>query len=239
MDRAWIVADLHLDASEGRRLLFAKLLERASDEEAPLFILGDLFHYWFGRKHFEIAMFEREIELLERAADRTAIALLPGNRDFLVDSTFAAATGVEVGGDAIFLSVGDRRAHLSHGDLFCTSDLHYQAMRQLIRSWPIRTLAHSLPTSWVNRIASRLRDYSEDVVPTKAFEVLEPDRTEVAALVQAGFDTVVCGHFHRYLHELYDEPWGRGEFYVLEPFEERGFVLEATANGWNEWRIDA
>lgn len=239
IERAWIIADLHLDGSEHRRRSFERVLTEARREAVPLFILGDLFHYWFGRKHFRLEMFSRELEALRAAAAEIPIEILPGNRDFLIDQTFARATQITVHPDAIELQLGGLPVHLSHGDLFCTSDLPYLAMRRLIRSWPIRALAHGLPTRWVDRIASKLRRHSESVVSQKSLEMLEPDRNEVAALIQRGFAAVICGHFHRYRHENFDEAWGRGEFFILEPYETNGYVLERNSSGWREIRLES
>ena len=61
-------------------------------------ILGDLFEYWIGT---EQARTRGGGEVLETLAERvragTAIDVIPGNRDFLLDASFEAASGCRVG----------------------------------------------------------------------------------------------------------------------------------------------
>jgi len=228
LDRLLVAADFHLTGSESARFMFAELLNQARYRDAPLFILGDLFHYWFGRRHLELDMYTEELSLLREAHDSgVRIYLLPGNRDFLLDGEFSRRTGVWVGGDALKFRLGEERVHFSHGDLFCTSDLNYQAMRRLIRSAPMRFLANRLPAVVVDRIAGRLRRHSERVVKEKHPMILEPDRVELLSLFAEGHEVVVCGHFHRFR----DQSFEAGRFIVLEPFENRGAYLSATTDG--------
>ncbi|MCA8960553.1 MAG: metallophosphoesterase [Planctomycetes bacterium] len=234
LERVLIAADFHLDGGEPGRDRLAALLELARAESAPLFILGDLFHYWFGRRHLELPMYAQEIALLADAVRSGVRAYVwPGNRDFLLDSVFSEATGIWVGGDETTVHLGRERVSVSHGDLFATADLHYQAMRQLVRSAPIRLLARHLPTRWVDRIAARLRRHSQRVVREKPAATLEPDRAAVLATLRAGADTVICGHFHQFHDERFPAELGGGRFLVLEPFEARGAYLRGSEDGWS------
>lgn len=238
LDRVLVAADFHLDGSADGREQLSALLDLADAESQTLLILGDLFHYWFGPRHLELDMYARELELLAAATGRgTPIHLIPGNRDFLLDRSFTQRTGISVGGDLLRIRVGEEWVHFSHGDLFSTADLHYQAMRHLIRSTPIRLLARVCPAVVADRVAARLRRHSERVVSEKSFTTLEPDIGEVYRHFREGNDVVVCGHFHRFRDEQLDGPAGRGRFLILEPFENDGAFLRGDgAGGWTtEW----
>ncbi len=230
---SYIVSDLHLDGGRDGRRRFARLLRESLEHADQLFILGDLFHYWFGRKHLVLPMYRTELELLRGASRRgLAIEIIPGNRDFLLDRTFSDFTGVKVGGDSVEIPLGDGRAHLSHGDLFATQDVRYLRMRRALRHTMVRFLAHHSPGPVVRWVARRLRGHSERAVKTKTRRELDPDHHAVASLFGHGVETVVCGHFHRGFDETLDLPEGRGRFIVLEPFEERGFVLTHDGRQW-------
>ncbi|MEM7262904.1 MAG: metallophosphoesterase [Planctomycetota bacterium] len=238
LGRVLVAADFHLDGSEEARVRLGALLDLAHAEEETLLILGDLFHYWFGPRHLELDMYARELDLLAQATARgTPIHLIPGNRDFLLDRSFTRRTGISVGGDLMRVRVGDEWVHFSHGDLFSTSDLHYQAMRHLIRSAPIRLLARVFPAAVVDRIAARLRSHSERVVSEKSLITLDPDISEVFRHFREGNDVVICGHFHRFRDEQLVGPGGQGRFIVLEPFENDGAFLRGDGDGgWTtEW----
>ncbi len=234
VDQLLVAADFHLAGSAESRHRLQALLEEARRRGAPLFILGDLFHYWFGRRHLELDMYREELALLRDARDSgVSMYLLPGNRDFLLDTSFSRRTGIWVGGNEIEVTLGDSRVHFSHGDLLCPSDLNYQAMRRLIRWAPMRMLAHQLPSAIVDRIAARLREHSERVVKEKSATVLEPDRAMLLGMFAQGSDVVVCGHFHKFRDESFDSEHGQGRFLILDPFEERGGFLSASVeSGW-------
>lgn len=236
---AWFAADLHLDGEEFARERFHHLLRLAHAEGADLFLLGDVFHYWFGPKHLRLPMFQRELGLMRAMTHLgVAITIVPGNRDFLLDGAFTRATGAEVSADAETIAVGSERIHLSHGDLFGLADRRYQRMRRVLHSAPVRGLAARLPTAMVNALARRLRQHSEVVVAKKSAEVLAPDLSTVRALIaEDGYDVVICGHFHEVRDELLEGEERCGRFRVLEPFEEHGYYLIRDSHGWSERRL--
>ncbi len=236
---ALFAADLHLDGSEPARERLQQLLRVAHSEGADLYLLGDVFHYWFGRKHLALPMFRREIQLFRAMSSLgVSITIVPGNRDFLLDEAFTRETGVKVSGDSMLIELGGERVHLSHGDLFGLADVRYQRMRRVLHSAPIRRLAASLPAVVVNALARRLRRHSETVVLEKSPETLAPDRESIAALFSGtSIDVVVCGHFHEARDEAFPPSEGGGRFRILEPFEEHGYVLSASSAGWRERRL--
>ena len=238
--RTIIAADLHLRGDEAARGAFAALLELARASRAPLYILGDLFHYWLGPKHLRHPMYSRELDLLRGATTGGArILVVPGNRDYLLDATFRRETDVQVLGDDAVLELENERIHLSHGDLFATSDVRYLRMRRILRSRMLRFLARTMPSWLVNLVARRLRGHSQHAVAGKPVRVLQPDRGAVSALFREGFATVICGHFHRHRDESFPAAEGGGRFIILEPFEERGFCLVHDGSGWESRRLGA
>ncbi|MGE3163614.1 MAG: UDP-2,3-diacylglucosamine diphosphatase [Planctomycetota bacterium] len=233
LDSCVVVADLHLAGDPAGLARFVRLLELAPQWSPHLVILGDLFHYWFGRRHLRLPMFKAELDALTRAvAAGLHVRVVPGNRDFLLDRSFTDVTGVTVHPDEWVGRVGGELIHFSHGDLFGTADVRYQRMRSVLHSRMVRFLASHLPVLVLDRIASRLREHSRRVVPRKSESTLEPDRTEVSRLFRRGVQTVVCGHYHKLRDERFSEDAGGGRFMILEPFEDRGFVLLRTASGW-------
>lgn len=241
--RPWIfAADFHLagEADEAARSRFAALLTHAAEENARLLLLGDVFHYWYGRRHLAMPMYRRELELLKEATDRgLPIAIIPGNRDFLLDRTFTAATGVEVLGDDLALELGEERLHLSHGDLFATQDRGYLRLRRILRSRMILFFARYAPGFVVDALARRLRGHTARAVRTKPARLFDPDRTAVSRLFADGFDVVVCGHFHKHRDETFPEAEGGGRFVILEPFDEGGFILVHKEGRWETRRIES
>ena len=238
--RVLLAADLHLAGGPEPRERLRRLLALSRAEDASLYLLGDVFHYWLGRRHLARPEVRREVEILRGAsAVGPPIAIVPGNRDYLLDDSFTRATGVRIAPAAIAVACAGLRLHLSHGDLFGLADVRYLRMRRALRSAPVRFLARSLPTPVIAAIAGGLRRHSERVVPRKSAETLAPDRAAVAAILAGGFDAVVCGHFHDRREERLPAAEGGGLFRVLEPFEVRGYALSLGPEGWREHFVAA
>jgi UDP-2,3-diacylglucosamine hydrolase len=231
-DRLLLAADLHLRGDEEARERLRRLLALARAEGRHLYLLGDVFHTWLGQRHLDRTALRREVEILRGAsAVGPPIAIVPGNRDYLLGEDFALATGVRVAGDAIAVECAGLRLHLSHGDLFGLADVRYLRMRRVLRSAPFRGLARILPGPLVGLIAARLRRHSARVVPKKSAATLAPDPGAVRAVLASGFDAVVCGHFHARREERIEVGGAERIFRVLEPFEERGSALSLDAAG--------
>lgn len=232
--RCLITCDLHLDGSARRESGLRRLLDECAVRRADLILLGDVFHFWFGRKQLRSPVHRRELDLLRRATARgCSITVVPGNRDFLLDGEFTQRSGVVVAAETASLVLGGVRIHLSHGDLFSTLDTRYQRMRRVLRSGMVVFLAHHLPAWLVGRFAAGLRRHSARVVRAKPPAVLEPDFELVERVIAAGHDAVVCGHFHRPRDVTLPPERGGGRLVVLEPYEERGHVLWADGDSWS------
>ncbi len=127
--RCIFVADVHVDASDPARAdRFLDFLREEAPRCERLFLLGDLFDLWIGPRHEQLpdhAAFLREFaDVVDGAAMK--VTFLHGNRDFFVGGSFPVARSVEVAGSELSLDLGDRRVHVCHGDMLCTSDRGYR-----------------------------------------------------------------------------------------------------------------
>ena len=237
-DPCAIAADLHLAGDQASRRRLAALIECCRQEGADLYLLGDVFETWLGKRQLQLSTYDAEIALFESATSTgVRVILVPGNRDFLLDESFCAATGVLLGRDSIELVSAGGRLLLSHGDLFSTSDVAYQRLRRLLRSPFFRFLTGILPTIALAALARRLRRHSRAAVLAKNPTTLAPDVDRVGELIDEGFDQVVCGHFHQSRDEEVSGKQRSGRFVVLEPFEERGSYRWGEGGKWSERRV--
>lgn len=224
--RRIIAADLHCDGSSRRVEMLENLLKSCQEEGADCWLLGDLFDVWLGPGQLALDMTRRELEALRRATDSNVdVVVIPGNRDFLLDSAFEHQTGVHVAGDHLQLETGGQRWHLSHGDLFSTGDIGYLRLRRILRSSWFRWLVRHMPVFVSGFLARILRTGSRRAIDRKEPGLMQPDREAVKELIDSGYDRVVCGHFHRAQEERIDGDKEVGNFTVLEAFEDRGAHL--------------
>jgi UDP-2,3-diacylglucosamine hydrolase len=169
--------------------------------------------------------------LRARVQSGTRIALVPGNRDFLLERSFSARTGVELFTEG-FVGASDDgcgRVLFVHGDTLCTRDRAYQRLRSVLRAPPVTALAPRLPLAWSLAVARRLRRASVRAVAAKLPEEKSIQRDAVRAAAETAHAAlVVCGHAHEYRDERL--PSGT-RWVVLDAFGGARGVLRFEAEG--------
>ncbi|MDZ7855985.1 UDP-2,3-diacylglucosamine diphosphatase [Sphaerotilus sp.] len=235
-----LVSDLHLGPATPRTAAaLADYLGRTCAD--AVLVLGDLFEVWIGDDALDTpADTQAEAEVLHRFADfarHRTLAMLVGNRDFLLGARAAALAGWQVLDEVCVLDAFGRRTVLVHGDAQCLADQDYQHFRQQARSpaWQQAFLAQPLAQRRV--FARGLRDGSEHRKQTLGLAAYpDLDRDAMCTLLRdANATTLVHGHTHR----PGDESIGDGlRRHVLtdwdldhDPAAPRAEVLRLSAGG--------
>lgn len=222
---AFVLSDLHVPHDGGRVVEhLAATLERAARLRARVFVLGDLFDSYVTPKQLRTGVHRQTAELFAQATRAGAdIALLHGNRDFLLGREWTDATGCPVIAGCMRTELAGARALLLHGDELCTRDLPYQrAKRWLRRGW-VRALARSLPLWLAELAAKRARQQSLMVIGSGDQTRFLPPADALRAALGVKVDLVVFGHIHR----LSCGAVGHGQYRVLPAFDVDGVHLHA------------
>ncbi|TAJ02278.1 MAG: UDP-2,3-diacylglucosamine diphosphatase [Planctomycetota bacterium] len=200
---ALVIADLHLDLDDARSCAEFTDWLAAQRGARALVILGDLFEYWLGAPHLEHAGGKAICAALARfARERGPVHVLHGNRDFLLDARFEAASGARVHPFGLRASCAGSEYLFLHGDELCIHDHAYQRLRRVIRSRPVRALARVLPRPALERAARRLRRRSVAAVAAKApLDVEQVASVGWQWLEETGARELVVGHAHRWREE--------------------------------------
>jgi UDP-2,3-diacylglucosamine hydrolase len=233
LTRTLFISDLHLDESRPAIVAqFERFLSGVVPGADALYVLGDLFEYWAGDDSIGLAFEERVVGAMRRAAGSLPIALLHGNRDFLLAGDFARASGVELISDPSVIEIYGKRTLLMHGDTLCTDDIEYQAFRAQVRepAWQAATLARPLEERLA--LARGLRHQSEGAKQAKAMEIMDVAPAAVEkAFAESDCDVMIHGHTHRpgrHVHRV----GGRDRVrWVLPDWYQRGGYLEASPAG--------
>ncbi|MEL0315543.1 MAG: UDP-2,3-diacylglucosamine diphosphatase, partial [Halieaceae bacterium] len=137
MSTTLFVSDLHLsDSTPVIETGFYHLLDGHEDLDR-LFILGDFFEYWIGDDD-DTPLHRRIIDRLASVSScGTEVFIVRGNRDFMLGSDFAEATGATLLGDTTVIDVAGLPTLILHGDTLCTDDIEYQKLRKVMHepSW--------------------------------------------------------------------------------------------------------
>lgn len=198
-----------------------------------LYVLGDLFEYWFERDGRGFVFYEPHIEALAAArAAGVRLTLLFGNRDFTYRGVLHERAGAHIAGDRAVVEVAGRRVLLEHGDLLCTRDWRYQLFRRVIRSRAVRLAAGLLSLDRMTRLIESLRKASQAEIERKAPSALEVVDAAVARRLTEGFDVVVCGHVHRPARRPVRAGTRDGELVTLGAWEhDGGWYVAADGQG--------
>ncbi len=256
-DVALFVSDMHLgehDAATAAHFLAS--FDRVVDPATHLFLLGDLFEAWAGDDHPDAVASAFIARLGALAARGTAIHVIRGNRDFLLDAplpapakvpSFSQRSGSTMLDDPSSVRLFGRTVLLAHGDAWCTGDLEYQRARAIVRSprWQDEFLARPLDERLA--IARQLRDASRRVQAARALEGGEPgdvdDDAVVAALRDADAQVLVHGHTHRPALHRHEVDGALRERWVLSDWHAghdgrptRGDFLRVDRDGWRTLR---
>lgn len=228
-----LVSDLHL--CEAMPRTFAAFAAHVRDTDADaVFILGDLFELWVGDDARHEPFAARCVRALAEASAQRFVAVMVGNRDFLIGEELLAACGARALADPTVLEAFDTRVLLTHGDALCLADTSYQAFRRQVRgaAWMAefarRPLEARLAVAREIRQASEARrqfdgDMSADVDVQAASSQLRDANAAV----------LVHGHTHR----PGTEAWPGGLVrHVLSDWDldaaQRAEVLRLTAAGF-------
>ena len=197
---ALFISDLHLQEAMPRTAqAFIDFLRVPARHSQALYLLGDLFEYWAGDDDMA-APFNAAIVAALRELSDAGVALfwIAGNRDFLIGSAFAAATGATLLPDPFVTTIAGRKLILAHGDAQCTDDTGYMGFRAQVRQaeWQSAFLARSLVER--KAIIAGMRQGSRDAQRTISNEIMDVNAAAIAALFKsAGAALMIHGHTHR------------------------------------------
>lgn len=175
------IADVHMRPHAPQdRQRFLAWLESARTRAERIYILGDLFEYWYSGLEDTVA------DVITALAD-PAIRILPGNRDFLLANS-PVFPGLLPQEETIITPYG-KRLLITHGHMLVSGDCGFKVLHTL--GWPLlRRLDSRLPVRWK-------RAWAESLVRSSA--VVRPPHGVIAPAVASsrGVETVICGHLHR------------------------------------------
>ena len=197
LDNPCLISDLHLSADEPFHAeCFERFLSTKAKDYRELVILGDFFDYWVGDD--AIGTVQRIVDALKTYAQTHKVYVMHGNRDFMLGNRFARACGATLLADPCQAIVGDETVLLSHGDLWCTHDPDYQAVRHRVRSFWWQWLVLRLPLAKRLGIARNAREKSRQQKTQK--EAYKMDVAQEAldhVFATSKVLTVVHGHTHK------------------------------------------
>jgi UDP-2,3-diacylglucosamine hydrolase len=193
------ISDLHLSAGDSEAIRrFIDLMDGEARDCSEVYILGDLFEAWIGDDDDDPFLVEIVAALARLTRAGVPCSVMHGNRDFLLGPRFCAATGCRLLGDYERIAPFGEPVLLTHGDLLCSDDTRYLALRAELRSpdWQRDFLAKPLAAR--RQIANGLRQMSANEIAVKDAYVMDVNQATVERTMR-DFEVALLlhGHTHR------------------------------------------
>jgi UDP-2,3-diacylglucosamine hydrolase len=145
----YFLSDLHLHPSApNKEKEIVQLLDHLKNDAQYLFLLGDIFEFWFEYRYTIPRGFTRFLGKLAELSDKgVEIHFFHGNHDMWTKHYFTEELKVKIWNSLIHLQHGNLRFEIGHGDALGPGDLGYKIFKKIIRS-PISSYLFScLPSA--------------------------------------------------------------------------------------------
>ncbi len=205
--KIYFSSDLHLGApnleeSKKRERLYVSWLEEIKKDAAAIFILGDLFDFWFEYKRVIPKGFTRVLGKLAEISDSgTPIYFFVGNHDLWMRDYFENELGITVFHEPKEFTLGGKLFFLGHGDGLGPGDKGYKIMKKVFTSGVFKTLFRWFHPDLGVRFAQYLSVKNKVISGEKDVKFLGEDNEWLAQyarrkLETKHFDFFVFGHRH-------------------------------------------
>jgi UDP-2,3-diacylglucosamine hydrolase len=200
----YFISDAHLgtpdpESSLEREKKLVDFLDEIKGTASDLFIMGDLFDFWFEYRHVVPRGFTRIMGKLAELSDKgIRIHYFTGNHDIWHFSYLQEETGIILYNHPTAMTIGGKQFFLAHGDGLDEADHTFRFLKRIFTSrflqWAFTrlhpNLAFSIATKWSRR--SRIM-HTDDVFHGEKEAIIRYSRKH---LQQEGYDYLVFGHRH-------------------------------------------
>ena len=159
MKKIFFISDVHLGLHDKERekqkeqhlLSFLSSIENTAEQ---LFIIGDLFDYWFEYKYVIPRGYHHTISKLGNLVEKGIhIHYIAGNHDFWLQDFFPKELGIPVYKEPFGITLHGKKFYFHHGDGLALRDTGYRILKKILRSKINIFLYSFLHPDWTAPIA--------------------------------------------------------------------------------------
>lgn len=199
----YFISDIHLglgkrDEEKEKEQRLLEFLNSILSSAEQLFVVGDLFDFWFEYKTVIPKGFHRTLAALQEFTERgIPVHYLAGNHDFWMGNFFHDELGMQLHFEPFEITIQGKRVYLHHGDGLSEGDLGYKLIKPILRHrfnvWLYRWLHPDIGVKLARGSSRTSRDYT-----TSKHYGEEKGMVEFAKKkIQQGIDIVIMGHRHK------------------------------------------
>lgn len=215
MKNTYFISDAHigtpekeLEALKEQKLL--SFLEHVGENGQRLFIVGDLFDFWFEYKTVIPRGYTSILYSLWRLKNiGVELHYLAGNHDFWMQDYLPKELGIRLHFDELDYTINGKRFYILHGDGLARNDRGYRMMKRIFRNRTnifLYSLLHpnvGIPLAkWVSSLS---RQHNRKVLPQSDDEYIKLAQQKF----DEGYDYTIFGHLHSPRYEQFS-----GKIYI-------------------------
>ncbi|MCX2745071.1 UDP-2,3-diacylglucosamine diphosphatase [Mangrovivirga sp. M17] len=205
--KLYFASDFHLgvdafDTSEEREKKLISWLKSVSKDAHSIFLVGDIFDFWFEYKKVVPKGFVGFINQIRETVDSgIPVYLFKGNHDMWMFDYLPEVTGAKIISDELKLNVNGKRLFIHHGDGLGPGDKSYKLLKKVFRSsfcqWLFAALHPAIGMGIAHYWSSQSKKKNNGLEQT--FEEKEKENIWLFCSEnekEQHYDMYICGHRH-------------------------------------------
>jgi UDP-2,3-diacylglucosamine hydrolase len=205
--KIYFLSDFHLGApnyeeSRARENKIVTFLEQARADAHTIFIVGDMFDFWYEYKHVVPKGYVRLLGKLADLVDSGInVHFFVGNHDMWMKNYFQTELGIPVYYEPKTFEFNNQTFYIAHGDGLGPGDRGYKFMKKIFRNPFCQFLFGLLPPVIGIGLANYSSRRSRDAGADQAYKYLGEDKEWLIVyskevLKSQHFDYFIYGHRH-------------------------------------------
>ncbi len=204
--KLFFLSDFHLgspdyESSRKRELLLVKFFLEKADEAHAVFLVGDLFDFWFEYRHVVPKGYIRFFGALAALADAgIELHFFAGNHDMWMKDYLTREINLQVHMNAHCFEANGKKFYVAHGDGLGPGDHKYKMLKTIFRNPVSQWLFGILPPAIGMGTANYFSDKSRQTgVEEQHFYGIDKERLILHSqemLRKEHFDYFIYGHRH-------------------------------------------
>ena len=189
------------DESLPRERLFARWLDSIKEDAGEIYLLGDLFDFWFEYKRVVPRGFTRVIGKIAEITDSgIPVHFFTGNHDLWIFDYLPGETGMIIHKGPLAKEFSGKRFYLAHGDGLDQEDKGFLFIKRIFTSrslqWLFARLHPNFAIWFAHKWSHRSRYLKELVTPFRGEDREEHMIFANRTLEKEHFDYFIFGHRH-------------------------------------------
>lgn len=199
----YFISDVHLglldrESDRKREDLLLQCLDKIKNDAKVIYLVGDIFDYWFEYNEVIPAFFYRTLNKFdELTRSGIKIKYLMGNHDFGHKDFFFNEFKIEIIREDIELILASKKFYIAHGDGKSKNDLGYKILKLILRSSISNKLFRVIHPDIGIKIAKMSSKKSRLHSDSKDYGESDGMREFAFKKIDEGYDYVIMGHRHK------------------------------------------